>query len=139
MAVPLQNLQGNIIQSQNIVINQVPMSHTMISNVNPSNGIPIATAITQPVDHHHEMKQTVIVEGMPVQNSTIPQGSGMSSLSHIVKSTHSGSATNMDNTPIVSKLRLQDIIRDTDPTLNLEDEVEEIILNYVDEFIDKVK
>ncbi|XP_044748478.1 transcription initiation factor TFIID subunit 12 [Coccinella septempunctata] len=138
MSVPVQNIQGNMIQSQNIVINQVPLTHTMITNVNPSNGIPIASAIAQSVDHHQsDLKQTMIVEAMPIHNSNIVQSGGISSLSH-VKPSQSGSSTNVENAPIVSKQRLQDIIRDTDPTLNLEDEVEEIILNYVDEFIDKV-
>lgn len=36
------------------------------------------------------------------------------------------------------KSRLADLIRDIDPNLTLEDEVEELILNYVDEFIDRV-
>lgn len=139
MSVPVQNIQGNMIQSSNIVLNQVPLTHTMITNVNPSNGIPLATAIPQPVDHHQpELKQTMVVETMPIQNSNIIQNAALSSLTHGVKSSQSGPTTSTENAPILSKQRLQDIIRDTDPTLNLEDEVEEIILNYVDEFIDKV-
>lgn len=38
---------------------------------------------------------------------------------------------------VLTKQRLQDLVRETDPTLNLEEEVEEIILGYVDEFIDR--
>lgn len=33
---------------------------------------------------------------------------------------------------------MEDLVRDTDPNLNLEDEVEELILNYVDKFVDRV-
>lgn len=33
---------------------------------------------------------------------------------------------------------MADLVRNTDPNLNLEDEVEEFILNYVDEFVDRV-
>lgn len=39
---------------------------------------------------------------------------------------------------VLPKTRLADLVRDTDPNLNLEDEVEELILNYVDEFVDRV-
>lgn len=38
---------------------------------------------------------------------------------------------------MLTKQRLQDLVRDTDSTLNLEEEVEEIILSYVDEFVDR--
>lgn len=38
---------------------------------------------------------------------------------------------------LVTKQRLQDLVRETDPTLNLEEEVEEIILGYVDEFVER--
>lgn len=41
MSVPITN---NIIP-QNIVINQVPMQHTIMTSVNANNGIPLATAI----------------------------------------------------------------------------------------------
>ncbi|KAL3265244.1 hypothetical protein HHI36_009458 [Cryptolaemus montrouzieri] len=140
MSVPVQNIQGNIIQPQNIVINQVPLSHTMITNVNSSNGIPIGTAMGQQVEHHpqSEMKQTMVVESMPIQNSNIVQNTIMSSLTHNVKQSQSGTSSSSETAQVLSKQRLQDVIRDTDPSLNLEEEVEEIILNYVDEFVDKV-
>lgn len=38
---------------------------------------------------------------------------------------------------VLTKQRLQDLVRETDSTLNLEEEVEEIILSYVDEFVDR--
>ncbi|CAH1972797.1 unnamed protein product [Acanthoscelides obtectus] len=39
---------------------------------------------------------------------------------------------------VLTKQRLHDLVRETDQTLNLEEEVEEIILSYVDEFVDRV-
>lgn len=33
---------------------------------------------------------------------------------------------------------MADLIRDIDPNINMEEEVEEILLGYVDEFIDRV-
>lgn len=48
--------------------------------------------------------------------------------------------TTSSNEPLlvlVTKQRLQDLVRETDPTLNLEEEVEEIILGYVDEFVER--
>ncbi|KAK9875900.1 hypothetical protein WA026_009687 [Henosepilachna vigintioctopunctata] len=137
MSVPVQNIQANMIQPQNIVINQVPLSHTMIGNA--TNGIPMSAAIGQQIDHHQqpELKQSMVVETIPIQSSNVVQNTSINSMAHSMKSSSSASAAS-DNTQILSKQRLQDIIRDADPTLNLEDEVEEIILNYVDEFVDKV-
>lgn len=43
MSVP--NLPNSIIQQQNIVINQVPLSHALMTNVNATNGIPVVNAI----------------------------------------------------------------------------------------------
>lgn len=47
--------------------------------------------------------------------------------------------TSTSNEPlqVLTKQRLQDLVRETDSTLNLEEEVEEIILSYVDEFVDR--
>lgn len=39
---------------------------------------------------------------------------------------------------ILPKGRLHDFVRDIDPNLVLEDEVEEFLLNYVDQFIDRI-
>lgn len=33
---------------------------------------------------------------------------------------------------------MADLIRDIDPNIHMEDEVEEILLSYVDEFVDRV-
>lgn len=38
---------------------------------------------------------------------------------------------------VLTKQRLHDLVRETDSTLNLEEEVEELILSYVDEFVDR--
>lgn len=43
MSVP--NLPNSMMQQQNIVINQVPMSHAILTNVNATNGIPVVNAI----------------------------------------------------------------------------------------------
>ncbi|KAJ8984465.1 hypothetical protein NQ317_012531 [Molorchus minor] len=42
-----------------------------------------------------------------------------------------------DASQLVTKQCLQDLVRDTDPTLNLEEDVEELLLSYVDEFVDR--
>lgn len=47
------------------------------------------------------------------------------------------SASSNDPMQVLTKQRLQDLVRETDSTLNLEEEVEEIILGYVDEFVDR--
>lgn len=56
MSVP--NLSNSMMQQQNIVINQVPLSHAIMTNVNATNGIPVVNAIqhTNANDQVAEMK-----------------------------------------------------------------------------------
>lgn len=42
-----------------------------------------------------------------------------------------------DAAQVMTKQRLQDLVREIDQTLTLEDDVEEILLSYVDEFVDR--
>lgn len=60
MSVP--NLPNSIMQQQNIVINQVPLSHTIMTNVNATNGIPVVNAIqhTNSNDQGSEIKTSGI-------------------------------------------------------------------------------
>lgn len=56
----VQNLANNIIQQQNIVLNQVPLTHTLM-NVNATNGIPVVNAIshTNSTDQGPTMVDTI--------------------------------------------------------------------------------
>ncbi|EFA02321.1 transcription initiation factor TFIID subunit 12 [Tribolium castaneum] len=129
MSVP--NLTNNLIQPQNIVINQVPIPHTIMTNVNANNGIPLTALSHAPasVDQSSDMKPGIVVETIPMAGASLV---GVQTMQTPIK-TIQGS----DHAQILTKQRLQDLVRDTDSTLNLEDEVEEIILNYVDEFVDR--
>ncbi|XP_028136704.1 transcription initiation factor TFIID subunit 12 [Diabrotica virgifera virgifera] len=141
MSVP--NLTNSLMQQQNIVINQVPITHTIMTNVN--NGVPIVNAIshTNSNDHKEDIKtgipivdsmggtnlvgvQNIQVQNMPVQNAQPPQ-----------KVIQQNSTSSSEPLQVLTKQRLQDLVRETDQTLNLEEEVEEIILGYVDEFVDR--
>lgn len=67
MSIP--NLTNSIIQPQSIVINQVPLSHAIMTNVNATNGIPIATALTHTpstIDQAGEIKTGIVVETIPI-------------------------------------------------------------------------
>ncbi|RZC36185.1 TFIID 20kDa domain containing protein [Asbolus verrucosus] len=133
MSVP--NLTNNLIQPQNIVINQVPIPHAIMTNVNANNGIPIATALAHApssVDQSNEIKTGIVVETIPIAGASLV---GVQTVQTPVKTLQA--ATSSEQAQILTKQRLQDLVRDTDSTLNLEDEVEEIILNYVDEFVDR--
>ncbi|XP_018565174.1 transcription initiation factor TFIID subunit 12 [Anoplophora glabripennis] len=136
MSVP--NLTNSIMQPQNIVINQVPLSHAIMTNVNANNGIPVVNAVSHvnSTDQSGEIKGSLTimdavggtnlvgVQTVPVQNATP------------VKTVQQNISSN-EPLQVLTKQRLQDLVRETDQTLNLEEEVEEIILNYVDEFIDR--
>ncbi|KAI4465038.1 transcription initiation factor tfiid subunit 12 [Holotrichia oblita] len=137
----LPNLTNNIIQQQNIVINQVPLSHAIMTNVNSNNGIPIATAITHQnnsADQTNEIKSGIVVETIPIAGTnlvgvqTVPvQGTSP------VKAVQSNQLST-ESMQVLTKTRMADLIRDIDPNIHMEDEVEEILLSYIDEFVDRV-
>ncbi|KAF2897628.1 hypothetical protein ILUMI_08540 [Ignelater luminosus] len=137
----IQNIPNNIIQQPNIVINQVPLSHAIMTNVNATNGIPIATALTHAptaVDQSGEIKTGIVVETIPIAGAGIV---GVPSVpvqnASPIKNTQL--TTNTDGvSQVLTKTRLNDLVRDTDPTLTLEDEVEEALLAYTDDFLDRV-
>ncbi|CAH1370403.1 hypothetical protein MTP99_011982 [Tenebrio molitor] len=131
MSVP--NLTNNLIQPQNIVINQVPIPHAIMTNVNANNGIPLTALAHAPstVDQSNEIKTGIVVETISMAGASLV---GVQTVQNPVKALQSSSS---EQAQILTKQRLQDLVRDTDSTLNLEDEVEEIILNYVDEFVDR--
>lgn len=119
-------------QPQNIVINQASIPHGIMSNVNATNGIPLATALSHAaVDQSNEIKSGMVVDSMPMASAGLV---GVQSIQTAPKTIQTNPN---EQAQILTKQRLQDLIRDTDSTLNLEDEVEEIILGYVDEFVDR--
>ncbi|XP_018334434.1 transcription initiation factor TFIID subunit 12 isoform X2 [Agrilus planipennis] len=112
-----------------------------MANVNANNGIPIATAIAHApatVDQTVEIKTGIVVESIPIAGAnivgvqTVPV-QGVSPIKTVQSNTNS-----QEMVQILNKTRLNDLVRDTDPNLNLEDEVEELLLSYVDGFVDGV-
>lgn len=88
-------------------------------------------------------------------NGIVPQGvmndnSGLANVQAVpiqgispVKSHMSGTTSGVtESVPVgqqvLSKTRMSDLVRDIDPNIYMEDEVEEILLTYVDEFVDRV-
>ncbi|KAK5644089.1 hypothetical protein RI129_007934 [Pyrocoelia pectoralis] len=126
------SIQNNIIQPQSIVLNQVPLSHTIMANVNATNGIPMATALAHAPTTVEQMNERIVVDGMPMVGvSNIPvQAGGAVRTMQANMNTESVSQ-------ILSKPRLLDLVRDTDSSLLLEDDVEEALLAYADEFINR--
>lgn len=47
------SLPNSIMQQQNIVINQIPLSHTIMTNVNATNGIPVVNSIQHTNSNEH--------------------------------------------------------------------------------------
>lgn len=140
MSMP--NLTNNIIQPQNIVINQVPLSHAIMTNVNTTNGIPLATTL-QPasVEQSGDMKTGIVVETIPIAAANIVgvQSVPVQSASPVkpMNTTAPPSSTS-DTMQVITKTRMADLVRDIDPNIYMEDEVEELLLNYVDDFVDRV-
>lgn len=137
MSIP--NLTNNLIQQQNIVMNQVPMGHAIMTNVNATNGISLATALTHApttVDQSGEIK---IVDTIPIAGASLV---GVPNVPVQTASPIKNAQTTMNTqegmSQLLTKARLNDLVRDTDPTLTLEDEVEEALLAYTDDFLDRV-
>lgn len=58
----LPNLPNNIMQQQNIVINQVPLSHAIMTNVNATNGLPQGIPIVNAIQHTNSNDQGVEIK-----------------------------------------------------------------------------
>ncbi|KAF5285274.1 hypothetical protein FQR65_LT13288 [Abscondita terminalis] len=127
------SIQNNIIQPQSIVLNQVPLSHAIMTNVTATNGIPIATALAHPpsnVDQINEMKTGIVVEGIPIvglPNIPVQTARNIQHSNNLVENV----------SQILTKPRLNDLVRDMDPTLILEEDIEEALLTYTDDFINR--
>ncbi|KAF5284480.1 hypothetical protein FQA39_LY17015 [Lamprigera yunnana] len=118
------------------MLNQVPLSHTLLSNVSTTNGIPLATALTHAqnnVDQIGDMKAGIVVEGLPIVGvSNIPVQAASP-----VRSAQQNINASDNVLQILTKPRLNDVVRDIDASLILEDEVEEALLMYTDDFISR--
>lgn len=68
----IPNLTSSIIQPQNIVINQVPLSHAIMTNVN-TNGLPLATALTHQTTNmdQGDIKTGIVMETIPIAGTSI--------------------------------------------------------------------
>lgn len=127
----MSDLTNNIIQPQNIVTNQAQLPQTIMTAVN--NGMP-TVAHTQVINQPGIVMETVpiasasnIMHSVPMQNSNPPktqQGSPSTSTSDYVE--------------VLPKSRLADLVKEIDTNLHLEEDVEEVLMNYVDDFIDRV-
>ncbi|KAL1505561.1 hypothetical protein ABEB36_005102 [Hypothenemus hampei] len=111
---------------QNIIVNQT-MGHLMTQN----NGI-----VTNSVPHENQLAQHNSGDAR-VQN--LQQGPQVHTQNSVIlnKQQQNLNATPSDGAQVVTKQRLQDLVREIDQTLTLEDDVEEILLSYVDEFVDR--
>lgn len=127
----MSELTNNIIQPQNIT-NHSQLPHTLMSAV--SSGMSATTSLPHPqvINQTGLVMENVPIQGaaniihtVPVQNSSPVKG-------------HQGSPNTTDYVDVLSKSRLADLVREIDTNLHLEDDVEEFLMKYVDEFIDRV-
>lgn len=129
----MSDLTNNIMQPQNIVTNQSQLPHTIMSAVN--SGIPAAASLT----HAQVMNQPgMVLETVPIAGAaniihTVPVQNSSPNIKP-----HQGSPSTSDYVEVLPKSRLADLVREIDTNLHLEDDVEEYLMKYVDEFIDRV-
>ncbi|XP_066154509.1 transcription initiation factor TFIID subunit 12 [Euwallacea fornicatus] len=128
-------MQNNF-QPQNIIVNQ-PVGQLITQN----NGITTVTnTLTQEnqIMHNNIVEpQAIQVRNPPVQNiQQVPPAQHIHSQSATLLGKQTVNATS-ETAQVVTKQRLQDLVREIDQTLTLEDDVEEILLSYVDEFVDR--
>lgn len=75
--------------------------------------------------------QTNSAMASPSQNSPMGQGGTTN------QNTSTSKLSNSDNqTPILTKPRLQELVREVDPTEQLDEEVEELLLQIADDFVE---
>ncbi|KAF5289568.1 hypothetical protein FQA39_LY15015 [Lamprigera yunnana] len=120
MSIP--NLPSCLIQPQSIVLNP------------GTSGMPIAGVVNRTsshVDQIGDIKTGLIIEGLPMVGvSNIPVQA------HIPGRTVQQNVNATDKiSQILTRSRLNDMVKDIDPTLVLEDDVEEALLMYTDDFI----
>ncbi|XP_050307920.1 transcription initiation factor TFIID subunit 12 [Anthonomus grandis grandis] len=130
-------MQNNL-QQQNTMVNQMPVGH-----LQQNNGV-----VGNSMLHENQMVQQNMVEPQQVQGvqtihqTPVPQQNHTPNSIMMPKTSQHISSNNTtasvaDAPQVVTKQRLQDLVKEIDSTLNLEDEVEEILLSYVDEFVDR--
>jgi len=94
-----------------------------------------------------ETQAAVSMPTMQVQQVSMPQTASQpppiqpAVANSPIKAMHtssSGLQSAPEATQMISKSRMADLVRDIDPNLSMEDDVEEILLSYVDEFVDRV-
>ncbi|XP_053615448.1 transcription initiation factor TFIID subunit 12 [Plodia interpunctella] len=83
----------------------------------------------QYVNNPMQSPQLQSVQGSPSQHS--PMGTQAQAGS---KASQSGAGDS--TTPLLSRPRLQELVREVDPTVQLDEEVEEMLLQLADDFID---
>ncbi|XP_066257557.1 transcription initiation factor TFIID subunit 12 [Euwallacea similis] len=128
-------MQNNF-QSQNIIVNQ-PVGQLITQN----NGI---ATVTNTLPQENQIMHNSIVESQPIQVRNppvqniqqVPPAQHIHSQSSTLLGKQTVNATS-ETAQVVTKQRLQDLVREIDQTLTLEDDVEEILLSYVDEFVDR--
>ncbi|XP_065163891.1 transcription initiation factor TFIID subunit 12 [Atheta coriaria] len=135
--MPMHSGMSNQVQHQHMQIDQ----HQQHQANDMKSGIMMDTS---PMPGVSLVNVQAPVQPAPVQ-AALPTIS-LQQNSSPVKSMHMSNAnssssnipTSTDNLQVLSKTRLADLIRDIDPNIYLEEDVEEILLGYVDDFVDRV-
>lgn len=104
---------------------------------------PVTSAVAS---HHSSLASALQSSNASSSNTNLNNVSGASmsssvasSLGSQVKSSSSSSAPSMSHDPptvILTRPRLQDLVREVDPTEQLDDEVEELLLQLADDFVE---
>lgn len=133
----MSELTNNVIPPQNIIPNQSKLPHTIMSAVTSGIPTPAGASLT----HAPIMNQPgIVVESVPIAGTaniihTVPV---QNSSPNIRAAAHQASPSTSEYVEVLPKSRLADLVREIDTNLHLEDDVEEYLMKYVDEFIDRV-
>ncbi|KAH1028520.1 transcription initiation factor TFIID subunit 12 [Dendroctonus ponderosae] len=119
-------MQNNF-QQQNIV-NQ-PVGHLTQNNGIIGNSMPHENQVSG----HNNMTDSQAMQGAHTQHMQQTHGQN-SAMMNKPATQHVNSG---EGPQIVSRQKLQDLVREIDHTITLEDDVEDILLSYVDDFVDR--
>ncbi|KAK7605338.1 hypothetical protein V9T40_007196 [Parthenolecanium corni] len=145
ITIPVQSTVGGSLQPMMNTINTnlpstMPISSSPMLSVPIQNHVPINTmnhAATNPMNH----VSTIPMNQVPTNSMNQVPSNPMhqiptNTMNHMTKQPASSSQSTVVNTDqILTKTRLQDLVKEIDPCEQLDEEVEDLLLQLVDDFV----
>lgn len=133
-------MQTSVVSSQQVTSSPVPGLGNLQSVVGSGIGSAITTSSIVTISSHSPL--TTALQGgntnsiTPTQSSTNNLGGQVKSASTPATTSPTGTVSHETQAQILTRPRLQDLVREVDPTEQLDEEVEELLLQLADDFVE---